>query len=275
MSGGWRWAITIAGALVALGALYGFAVGGFVRPHPPAWLTERPFAHRGYHFEVMHPENSLAAFRSAVEAGYGVELDVHLTADGQVVVVHDDSLLRTTGDRRQVSDVTIAELRTLRLEGTAEQIPTLAEVLDVVRGRVPVLVEIKNDGPAGPLEVEVAHELRAYRGQVAVMSFDPLSLGELAKLAPGIPRGQITGLFAESELPGYQLFALQHLMLNFLSKPDFIVDDLARAPAWDVSAQRAMGRKLLLYAPATIPDAQRAKATADNFIGDPGAFSGR
>lgn len=272
---GWRWAIALAGVLVGLGALYAFAIGGFMRPHPPAWLTQRPFAHRGYHFEVLHPENSLAAFRSAAQAGYGVELDVHLSADGQVVVIHDDSLLRTTGDPRQVSDVTFAELRTLRLSGTAEKIPTLAEALEAVGGRVPMLVEIKNSGAAGPLEEAVVRELRTYRGQAAVMSFDPLSLGAVAKLAPEIPRGQITGLFTDSKLPGYQVFALQHLMLNFLSKPDFIVDEFTRVPSWDTSVQRAIGRKLLPYAPATPADAKQAVDNADNFIGDPGALPQR
>ena len=269
---GWRWAIAVVGILVALGALYWFAIGGFARPHPPAWLTAQPFAHRGDHFEVMHPENSLPAFRSAVQAGRGVELDVHLSSDGQIVVIHDDTLLRTTGDPRPVSDVPFAEIRALRLEGTAEQIPTLSEALGVVGGRVPVLVEIKNNGTAGPLEDAVVRELRAYRGPAAVTSFDPLSLGRVAKLAPEIPRGQISGLFTNSALPAYQLFVLQHLMLNFWSRPDFIVDELAAVPSWDTSAQRMMGRKLVVYAPATIPDAQRATQDADNFIGDPGAF---
>jgi glycerophosphoryl diester phosphodiesterase len=269
---GWRWAIAAVGTFAALGVLYWFAIGGFARPHPSSWLTAQPFAHRGDHFEVLHPENSLLAFRSAVEAGRGVELDVHLSSDGQLVVIHDDTLLRTTGDPRPVSAVPFAELRTLRLEGTAEQIPTLSEVLDVVGGRVPVLVEIKNNGTAGPLEDAVVRELRAYRGQVAVTSFDPLSLGHVAKIAPEIPRGQISGLFSNSALPSYQLFVLQHLMLNFWSRPDFIVYEAAAVPSWDTSMQRAFGRKLVVYAPATLPDAQRAAQDADNFIGEPGAF---
>ena len=111
----WRWALAAAGTLATLGALYWFAIGGFTRPHPPAWLTAQPFAHRGDHFEVLHPENSLPAFRSAVQAGHGVELDVHLTSDGQLVVMHDDTLLRMTGDPRTISDVPFAEIRTLRL----------------------------------------------------------------------------------------------------------------------------------------------------------------
>jgi glycerophosphoryl diester phosphodiesterase len=161
----------------------------------------------------------------------------------------------------------------LRLDDTAEQIPTLSEALDVVAGRVPVLVEIKNSGAAGSLEEAVVHLLRTYRGPVAVTSFDPLSLGHVAKLAPEIPRGQISGLFTGNDMPGYQRFALQHLMLNFLSKPDFIVDEVAAVPSWDTSVQRSLGRKLLVYAPATIPDARRAAHDADNFIGDPGAFA--
>jgi glycerophosphoryl diester phosphodiesterase len=265
-------AMMIAGALVGVVVLYWIAIGGLSQPSAPAWLTAGPFAHRGHHFEVQHPENSLAAFRSAAEAGYGVELDVHLTSDGQAVVIHDDTLWRTTGDPRNVADTSFADIRALRLQHTAEQIPTLAEALATVGGRVPVLVEIKSRGGAGRLEEIVALETGSYRGKLAIMSFNPLSLHRIAQLVPQIPRGQISGLFADSGLPAYQTFVLQHLLLNVWSRPDFIVYDFAAMPSWDASAQRSLGRPLLVYTPATLADAQLATAEADNYIGDPGSL---
>jgi len=148
-------ATILCGAWIAVGGASG-------RPRNPAWLTARPYAHRGYHHDAQHPENSLAAFLAAAEAGLGVELDVRLTSDGQLVVFHDGSLERMTGDRRQVADVDLSDLRRLRLLGSDERVPTLREALDAVGGRVPLLIEIKSRGHAGLLEERVAEELSRY-----------------------------------------------------------------------------------------------------------------
>ena len=268
-----RWATALATLLLLIAIGYWVAIGGFMPPAAPAWLTAKPFAHRGNHFDMQHPENSLAAFKLAVQRGEGIEFDVHLTADGQVVVMHDDDLSRMTGDPRLIAETDFADIRALRLAGTAEQIPTLAEVLSAVHGRVPVIVEIKSRGAAGPLEDAVASQIAAYQGEIAVTSFSPLSLARMASLVPNVPRGQITGLFIDAGLPDWQVFALQRLLLNVISRPAFIVNDLAAVPSWDNSLQRALGRKVLVYAPEDPAGARFALQNADNFIGNPGSLT--
>ena len=166
-------------------------------PLPPSFLTA-PLAHRGYHDRSLRcPENSRAAFRAAVAAGYGIELDVQLSRDGQAMVFHDDTLDRMTGDSGCVKDRTATALNGIRLINSDETIPTLADVLAMVGGRVPVLIEMKDDlatmAPTdGRLGAAVAAVLAGYAGAVAVMSFNPHSMADMARLAPGVSRGLTT-----------------------------------------------------------------------------------
>ena len=190
---------------------------------PPAFLAI-PIAHRGYHdHAARRPENSLSAFRAAVEAGYGIELDVQLSADGQAMVFHDDHLDRLTAETGPVISYTAAELSMIPLRDSDETIPTLAEVLALVAGRVPLLIEIKDRfdamGPtSGRLERATATALANYKGPVAVMSFNPHCVAEIARLAPGIPRGMVTEYF------DYELWA--HI-------PPAICDRLREIPDYE------------------------------------------
>ncbi len=164
-------------------------------PLPEAFLA-RPLAHRGLHGPGV-PENSLAAARAAIAAGYGIELDLQPSADGVAMVFHDATLERMTAREGRVDSLTAAELGALRLAGTDETIPTFREFLGEVAGRVPVLVEIKSQDAytgehTGPLEEAAARDLAGYRGPVAVASFNPLSVAAMAQFAPDIPRGHIT-----------------------------------------------------------------------------------
>ena len=169
-------------------------------PLPPAFLRA-PIAHRGYHDHTGGcPENSLSAFRAAIEAGYGIELDVQLTGDGQAVVFHDDQLDRMTDATGSILTHCADELGKIRLLDTDDTIPTLADVLALVAGRVPLLIEIKDlfdtmVPTSGRLERAVAKALGGYQGQVAVMSFNPHCVAEIARLAPEIPRGLATEYF--------------------------------------------------------------------------------
>lgn len=164
---------------------------------PQAFL-DRPIAHRAYHDRAAgRPENSLEAIRAAVDAGYGIEVDVQLTADGEALVFHDHDLDRLTGTEGPVRARTLSEIRALTLLGGASAPPTLGEALREIAGRVPLLVEIKDQdgamGPdVGPLEAAVAKALAGYDGPVAVMSFNPHSVAEMARLAPDLPRGLTT-----------------------------------------------------------------------------------
>lgn len=166
----------------------------------PGFL-DRPIAHRGLHDPgAGRIENSRAAMRAAVAAGYGIELDLQLSADGVAMVFHDTALGRLTGAEGPVRARRAAELGAIRLTGGDEGIPTLAEVLENVGGRVPLLVEIKDQdgalGPdVGPLEAATAQALAGYDGPVAVMSFNPHSMAAMARLAPGIARGLTTCAF--------------------------------------------------------------------------------
>jgi len=176
-------------------------------PLPRAFLGA-PIAHRALHDRAQgRPENGLAAIRAAVAAGYGIEIDLQLSADGQAMVFHDYDLKRLTGETGPIRRRTAAELGGIALSGgDGETIPTFAEVLALVAGRVPLLVELKDqDGGMGPdvgrLETAAVTALNGYNGPVALMSFNPHSVAELARLAPGLPRGLTTSAYDPADWP--------------------------------------------------------------------------
>jgi len=187
----------------------------------------RNIAHRGLHTpDGSVPENSLEAFRLAVEAGYGIELDVHLTVDDRVVVFHDDTLERMCGCSFAIDELTYDELKKLRLGDTDAQIPLLSEVLGMVSGRVPIVLEIKR-GAVGRNQIlcERTYELlRCYNGDVCIESFDPLIMRWWKKNVPGMMRGQLTPTYSESKkfINRVGAFILSNVMTNFLSRPHFI-----------------------------------------------------
>lgn len=264
--------IAIAVLLVLLVAGYAFSTGGDPGRDAPQWITAQKIAHRGLWTEGPEaPENSLAAFAAAAVRGYAVELDVHRSADGVTVVVHDSDLQRMTGEEALVEDLSVAELQELSLQGGAETIPTLEEALALIDG-APVFVEIKNEGEVGALEEDVAEQLSGYPGTACVMSFNPYSLARVADVAPDIPRGQLASRFEGEDLPGYQKFLLSNMMMNWASKPDFIAYDIDALPCPGVTAQRWRGRPILGW---TIDDATElayAERYCDGFICNPGGL---
>ena len=166
-----------------------------------------PLAHRALH-DVSNgrPENSRAAIRAAIDAGFGIEIDLQLSADGQAMVFHDYALDRLTREKGAVRLRSSAELSAIPLIGGDETIPTLSEVLDLVAGQVPLLVEFKDQdggmGPnVGPLEAAAAGPLSAYDGPLAVMSFNPHSVRELGRLLPQVPRGLTTSAYRPEDWP--------------------------------------------------------------------------
>lgn len=176
-------------------------------PHLPAAFLRLPLAHRALHdVSKGRPENSRAAIEAAISAGYGIEIDVQMSADAQAMVFHDHALDRLTYETGAVRLRTAEALGQIPLRGGAEGIPDLSEVLSQVRGRVPLLIEIKDQdgamGPnVGPLEAAVAEALARYRGPAAVMSFNPYSVAQMAKLLPDVPRGLVTSAYEYSEWP--------------------------------------------------------------------------
>ncbi|KAB2699809.1 glycerophosphodiester phosphodiesterase [Brucella haematophila] len=155
------------------------------------WLAKRPIAHRGLHdLNKTRWENTLAAFEAAAKAGFAIECDVHLTKDGGVVVFHDDDLQRLAGREGRISDLTLAEATALHVGGTDEHVPTLRQMLDLVDGRVPLVIELKGiEGRDDGLVAAVARELAGYKGEAAIMSFDHHLIRRFASDAPGIPGG--------------------------------------------------------------------------------------
>lgn len=174
----------------------------------PDFLT-RPIAHRGLHGPGV-PENSMAAFRAAVDRGYAIELDVQPAADGTPLVFHDEELLRLTGADGRVSGLGVAEAAARRLLGTDQTIPTLAQVLEMVAGRVPVLIEVKDqDGALGPAMgdlparvAEVASASAAKGHPVAVMSFNPHAVRRVRNAAPALTVGLTSCAFPEHHWQG-------------------------------------------------------------------------
>ncbi|MBR0188924.1 MAG: hypothetical protein IJQ23_00900 [Clostridia bacterium] len=182
------------------------------------WLFTRPIAHRGlWGGEIA--ENSLTAYKRAAEKGYPIEIDLFLTTDGEIVCFHDNTLSRMTGASGKITDKSLAELKALSLKGTAEKIPTLQEVLDVCRGKSPLLIEIK-DQPNDIIVDKAVEILKAYDGEFAVQSFNPFYIKRVRKLAPNIICG-ILGTH-EKERGRITNFVLKHLSFNFMIKPDFI-----------------------------------------------------
>ena len=160
-----------------------------------SWLTERPIAHRGLHdTNVACWENTLSAFDAAARRNFAIECDVHLSGDGVPIVFHDEYLNRLTGTEGKIHEKTAAELSRLQIGGTADEIPTLARMLDVVGGRVPLVIELKGiQGKDEGLVGKVADMLRAYRGKAALMSFDHWLIRQFPIDAAGIAGGLTAG----------------------------------------------------------------------------------
>lgn len=172
----------------------------------PAFLTV-PLAHRALHDVTDgRPENSRAAIRAAIVAGYGIEIDLQLSADGRAMVFHDYQLERLTGESGAVRQRTAGQLGEIGLTGGDEGIPTFVEVLEIVDGQVPLLVELKDqDGILGPnigaLEQATAEDAAGYGGPIAFMSFNPHSVAEMGRLLPQVPRGIVTDGYGADDWP--------------------------------------------------------------------------
>ena len=186
------------------------------------------YAHRGLHGNGI-PENSLAAFRAAVDRGYGAEFDVHLLSDGGLAVIHDSKLLRTTGREGRVEELTTEQLKDYPLEGTGETIPTFREVLAVFSGKAPVIIELKPENGNHAALCEAACAAReGFEGSWCMESFDPRVVRWLRKNRPDIIRGQLSENYLkkpQSKLPLPLKLALAFHLENFLCRPDFMAYD--------------------------------------------------
>ena len=182
------------------------------------------YAHRGFHGNGL-PENSMGAFKAALGRGYGIELDIHLLADGNLAVMHDSLLNRTTGEAGRIEDLTTADLGKYRLEGTDETIPEFMDVLTLYNGKAPLIVELKSvDGNHAALCEAACRMLESYKGVYCLESFDPRCIQWLKKHRPHLIRGQLVYKYVgtRAEMPDILKFLLTHNLLNFATVPDFI-----------------------------------------------------
>lgn len=170
----------------------------------------------------------MEAFGRAISANHPVELDVRQTGDGKLIVFHDSSLSRMTGKSIDVSKCDWDEIKNLRLLASGQRIPLLDSVLELINGRVPVLIEIKNEGLAGKIERGIAEVLDRYSGPFAIQSFNPLTVLWFRRRRPGICRGQLAGDFRSSpEIGKVPDFILRNMYLNFISRPHFVAYDVS------------------------------------------------
>ncbi|WP_120503935.1 glycerophosphodiester phosphodiesterase family protein [Sulfitobacter mediterraneus] len=238
----------------------------------PRGFVDLPLAHRALHDVAQgRPENSRAAIRAAIEAGYGIEIDVQLSADGAAMVFHDYALDRLTHDSGAVRLRSAADLKAVPLRGGDEGIPDLPEVLQLVAGQVPLLIELKDQDGAmgtnlGPLEQATAAALKRYAGPVSVMSFNPNSVAMMRDLLPDVPRGIVTSAYRYDEWP------LSKSTCDHLREiPDYDrtgscfisheVDDLDRRRVAEIKAQGAM---ICCWTVRSLEVEQQARQIADN-----------
>lgn len=217
--------IILGAVLLLLPVLFFLAIRGRTGHPGLSALQGWSYAHRGLHSEGI-PENSLAAFEAAKQAGYGVELDVHMTKDGGLVVIHDSTLERVTGESGTVEEMTLEQLRQYHLGGTQEPIPEFSQVLKLFDGKVPMIVELKAyKGNHAKLSQAVCDQMKDYSGPYCMESFDPRCLLWLKKHRPEIIRGQLTENYFEEnrpKLPAILKWILTHNLENFVTRPDFI-----------------------------------------------------
>lgn len=192
-----------------------------------SWMKEYDYAHRGlYDNEEGIPENSLLAFGAAVEQGYGIELDVQMTRDGKLAVVHDYALHRLCGNSCQVENMSLKELQSYELFGTKEKIPSLEEVLEFVDGRVPLIIELKPiGGNIRQITKRTVEVLDEYKGLFCIQSFEPRILIWLKHYRPDWIRGQLTEYYirdGDETIEHMEDFCLHHSLLNVVTRPDYL-----------------------------------------------------
>lgn len=241
-------------------------------PLPEAFLTH-PITHRGYHDRARGIiENSASAISAAVAAGYGIEIDLQLSADGVPMVFHDETLDRLTEEHGDLNTRTAAQLQDIRLNGSTDTIPTLAHILTLIAGRVPLLIEVKDQSLTmsptdGRLEAATAQVLAGYAGPVALMSFNPHSVARLATLAPDLPRGLTTSAYDPIDwhpLPPATCDALREIPDYDRTLSSFISHEAGDLSRPRVTALRATGAAILCWTIRSAEAEAEARKIAQN-----------
>ena len=235
-----------------------------------AWdhLFHPPIAHRGLWSPDGPPENSLAAFQAACAAGYGIELDVQLSADGEAVVFHDDKLERMTGARGRIRDHSAADLAEMRLAGSEEKVPTLLETLALVGHRAMVHIELKTPpGEVGPLERRVHEVIADHNGPLCVIGFNPYSHAWFATHYPGVLRGLDSHSYAKapnmSEAQRKAYARLEHVEI---ARPHFLALGIDMLPSERAARLRGQGMPVVAWTVRQPAQWEAIKDGCDNLI---------
>ncbi len=259
----------IVGAIIAIVALYAFLTAPGRMPRGTDELWSAHYAHRGlYTKDQKVPENSLSAFAAAAEAGYGMELDITITTDDEVVVFHDDMLTRACDVSKDIRDCALSELRGCRLFGTEQGIPLFSEMLELVDGRAPLIVELKSTKRYRELCAEAAALLDVYTGSYCVESFDPRIMRWFYKHRPGVVRGHLAcGIRSYETTPFFQSLLMSSLLTNAMCRPHFVAyrhqDARRKLGLW---AFKRMGGRLVAWTVQNYEDAQYLRKQFDNII---------
>jgi glycerophosphoryl diester phosphodiesterase len=237
----------------------------------PHWLVAKPVAHRGLHggLDQEYPENSMAAFKRAADHGIPFEMDVQLAAGGSLVIMHDANLKRVSGENVALENVDHRTLQRIRIGSSGEPIPTLSSVLEEINGKVPIVIDVRRWRPSFSLDLEraIANTIRGYTGELALQSFDPISVLSLRRMTRSHPIGQISGsLKSANRLLG----AIGRMMLtNFVINPDYISYELGSLPSRYVTYWRDKRMKPnITWNVTSEAEEDRAAQLADNFFFD-------
>ena len=234
-------------------------------PARVGWLRGVVYAHRGLHGSGRI-ENSSGAFAAALEAGLGIECDVQRTADGRAVVFHDWELDRLTGEAGPVAARGVAELTGIKLRGTAETIPTLRDLLELVAGRAPLLIELKSrkERPVSPLCRAVLRDLEGYRGPHAVMSFDPRVAHWFARRSPATVRGLVVSGANARTFGG----AVRRRLALWRAGAEFLACDVRDLPSRFAASQGARGLPVLTWTVSSKASARTGTTCAHAWIAE-------
>lgn len=214
------------------------------------WLKTNNIAHRGFHsLDKTIPENSLLAFKKALEKGYSIELDLNVLKDGTVISFHDMSLKRLCNDDRDISELNYTDIKDLRLNQTNEHIATIDEVIELVDGKVPLLIELKPHGNVIFLCESLMKSMKDYRGQWAVFSFHPSVVKWFKKNYPEVIRGQIAEYFKDNKnLSRFSKYLMKSMFFNRFSKPDFVSYGIYDMPNKYLDRLMKKGMTVISYA---------------------------
>src|SRR5690554_1390491 len=229
------------------------------------FLTSYKFAHRGLHNNII-PENSFKSFINAIENGYAIELDIRVTKDNKWVVFHDKSLKRMAKEDINLSDLDYDDLKHHLLGNSLETIPLFENVLNLVNGKTPLLIEIKPIKNKKKHLKTLVNLLDSYKGDFAIFSFSPFIINWFKKNRPNYIRGQISSFFEDNKLPNFLKYFYKSMFFNRFTKPEFISYNIENIPNKYINKARSKGIILFGYTARSIEEYQKALKYLDNVV---------